>query len=175
MSNRAFDKELGHRIQGLRREKGYSSSKVFMERTGITEFSQATYAAIEQGSVSLSFDKAIRIADALGITLDELAGREPTKVPETKAPATVKTELSKAEVPETEHVLAVQSKEATAAEPAPRDERDLLRDYRELSAADRATVARTALALRSLGREEDAVRAEVMERLYGVQEATAKE
>ena len=157
MSNRAFDKELGRRIQSLRHEKGYSSAKVFMERTGITEFSQATYAAIEQGSVSLSFDKAIIIADKLGITLDELAGLETAETPE----------AAENEAPEVGLVSEARPEESSAAEPVSRDERDLLRDYRELSAADRATVARMAQALTSLGREEDAVRAQVLERLYG--------
>ena len=164
MSNRAFDKELGHRIQSLRHEKGYSSAKVFMERTGITEFSQATYAAIEQGSVSLSFDKAIIIADKLGITLDELSGLETAEAPE----------AAENEAPEAE-VAPEARPEETAAEPTSRDERDLLRDYRELSAADRATVARMAQALTSLGREEDAVRAQVLERLYGSDGNAAEE
>ena len=165
MSNRAFDKELGHRIQSLRREKGYSSAKVFMERTGITRFSQATYAAIEQGSVSLSVEKAIIIADKLGITLDELAGLETAETPE----------AAENEAPEVEPAPKAQPEETSAVDPASRDERDLLRDYRELSAVDRATVARMVQALTSLGREEDAVRAQVLERLYGSDGSIAEE
>lgn len=156
VSDRTFDKKLGRHIQDLRRKAGFSSAKVFIERTGITAITLSTYAAIEQGSVSCSLDKAIVIADNLGVTLDELADVDGTRA---------KEEPEAEAAPESEPAEPVSPEELSS-----RDERDLLRDYRALSAVDRATLAHTAQALCALGHEEDAVRAQVMERLYGIKD-----
>lgn len=66
-------KEIGARLRMLRKRAGYRSAKAFAEVVG---FSTTGYAEYEQGRRGLSYENAWKIADALGISLDELGGRE---------------------------------------------------------------------------------------------------
>lgn len=65
-------KQIGSRLQKLRKAAGYKSAKAFAEYAGINP---NTYTQYEQGIVGLSFEKAWEIADALNCTLDEIGGR----------------------------------------------------------------------------------------------------
>lgn len=60
-------------LQAMRKAAGYSSAKAFAEAI---EMSVNTYTAYEQGRHSFTLEQAWQFADALGCTLDELAGRE---------------------------------------------------------------------------------------------------
>lgn len=65
-------KILGERIQKLRKGAGFKSARAFAEKAGV---SQNAYVECEQGRSRLSYENAWRIADTLGLTLDELGGR----------------------------------------------------------------------------------------------------
>lgn len=65
--------ELGKRLRTLRKRAGFRSAKAFAEYAG---FTTTGYAEFEQGRSRLTYEKAWKIADALGISLDELGGRE---------------------------------------------------------------------------------------------------
>ncbi|MBM6784444.1 helix-turn-helix transcriptional regulator [Enorma massiliensis] len=65
--------ELGKRLRALRKRAGFRSAKAFAEFAG---FTTTGYAEFEQGRSRLTYEKAWKIADALGISLDELGGRE---------------------------------------------------------------------------------------------------
>ena len=73
MSGCPDKKEIGARLRMLRKRAGYRSAKSFAEVAG---FSTTGYAEYEQGRRGLSYENAWKIADALGISLDELGGRE---------------------------------------------------------------------------------------------------
>ena len=60
-------------LQELRKAAGYGSARAFAEAVGI---SVNTYTGYEQDRIKLTLEKAWQLADALGCTLDELAGRE---------------------------------------------------------------------------------------------------
>lgn len=64
------------RLQELRMRAGYKSAKEFSDKHGI---SYDTYAAYENGKRNLSLAKAWELADMLGCTLDEIAGRDASK------------------------------------------------------------------------------------------------
>lgn len=66
-------KELGKRLRMLRKKAGFRSAKAFAEFAG---FTTTGYAEFEQGRSRLTYEKAWKIADALGISLDELGGRQ---------------------------------------------------------------------------------------------------
>ena len=66
-------KELGERLRMLRKEAGFRSAKAFAESAG---FTTTGYTEYEQGRRGLSYENAWKIADALGISLDELGGRQ---------------------------------------------------------------------------------------------------
>lgn len=66
-------KELGDRLRMLRKEAGFRSAKAFAEFAG---FTTTGYTEYEQGRRGLSYENAWKIADALGISLDELGGRQ---------------------------------------------------------------------------------------------------
>ena len=57
----------------LRKTAGFRSAKAFAEFVG---FTQTGYTEYEQGRRGLSYENAWKIADALGISLDELGGRQ---------------------------------------------------------------------------------------------------
>lgn len=60
-------------LQELRKAAGYGSARAFAEAVGI---SVNTYTGYEQDRIKLTLEKAWQLADALGCTLDELAGRD---------------------------------------------------------------------------------------------------
>lgn len=59
-------------LQKMRKRAGYKSAKAFADAMGI---SKDTYTGYEQGRISFTVEKACEFADALGCSLDELAGR----------------------------------------------------------------------------------------------------
>ena len=80
-------------LQALRKRAGFKSAAAFAEYAGI---SVGTYTDYEQGRISLSLERAWELADLLGCTLDELAGRdaifaEPADRQERKAASRVET------------------------------------------------------------------------------------
>jgi len=62
------------RLQELRKGAGYKSAKSFAEHLGMNV---GTYTSYEQGTRQMPMDVACDICDALGCSLDELAGRTP--------------------------------------------------------------------------------------------------
>ena len=62
---------MGQRLQSLRREKGFTQASL-AEAAGI---SRRTLEAWEQGKRTMLFEGAVKLADAMGVSLDELAGR----------------------------------------------------------------------------------------------------
>lgn len=65
-------KQIGKNLQKMRKAAGFKSAKAFAEHIGVNP---NTYTQYEQGLVSISFELAWAIADALDCTLDELGGR----------------------------------------------------------------------------------------------------
>lgn len=61
------------RLQELRKEAGYGSARAFAEHI---DMPVATYTDYEQGRRAFTLERAWFFADALGCTLDQLAGRE---------------------------------------------------------------------------------------------------
>lgn len=59
-------------LQQLRKAAGYNSARAFAEAVGI---SVNTYTGYEQDRIKLTLERAWLLADFLGCTLDELAGR----------------------------------------------------------------------------------------------------
>lgn len=60
------------RLQEMRKRAGFSSAKAFAEHIGM---SVSTYTKYEQGVSEMTLERAWQFADALGCTLDEIAGR----------------------------------------------------------------------------------------------------
>lgn len=60
------------KLKELRRRAGYATAEAFAEAVGM---SVHTYRRYESGSINLYLDTACDLCDALGCTLDELAGR----------------------------------------------------------------------------------------------------
>lgn len=60
-------------LQKVRKAGGFKSAKAFAEFMGINP---NTYTDYEQGRINFTLETAWEFADALGCTLDELAGRE---------------------------------------------------------------------------------------------------
>jgi transcriptional regulator with XRE-family HTH domain len=63
---------MGERLQRLRLEKGFSQSQL-AKAAGVPT---ATLKNWEQARRTMLIDAAVKLADALEISLDELAGRE---------------------------------------------------------------------------------------------------
>ena len=66
---------MGQRLYELRSRRG-------LTQVGLARKADVTTAAVrnwEKGKRTPSFDMAIKLADALEVTLDELAGREPPR------------------------------------------------------------------------------------------------
>ena len=61
-------------LQALRKAAGFKSAKAFAHHIGMNV---NTYTDYEQGRRMFALDQAWEFADALGCTLDELAGRTP--------------------------------------------------------------------------------------------------
>jgi transcriptional regulator with XRE-family HTH domain len=62
---------MGERLQKLRHERKLTQTQL-AERAGVPFRSLQSW---EYGTRTMLFDAAVKIADALGISLDELAGR----------------------------------------------------------------------------------------------------
>ena len=71
-------KEIGMSLQKARKAAGFKSARAFAENM---MYNANTYTDWEQGRHTFTVEQACEMADALGCTLDELAGRE------TSAPA----------------------------------------------------------------------------------------
>jgi transcriptional regulator with XRE-family HTH domain len=69
-----WEEEMGKRLQQLRQDRGLTQTRL-AELAGVPFRSLQNW---EYGRRTLLFDSAIKLADALGITLDELAGRTPS-------------------------------------------------------------------------------------------------
>lgn len=66
-------KEIGKALQAARKRAGYKSAKAFAEHMGLNV---STYTDYEQGRLMFTLNQAWEFADALGCTLDSLAGRK---------------------------------------------------------------------------------------------------
>lgn len=64
---------LKTKLQEVRKEAGFKSAREFAEKIGM---SVGTYTDYEQGRRKFSLEAAWKFADELGVSLDELAGRE---------------------------------------------------------------------------------------------------
>lgn len=64
---------IGERLKRLRREAGFKSARAFAEHAGM---SVSAYTSYEQGRSNMNLLVAAKIADLLGCTLDEMAGRD---------------------------------------------------------------------------------------------------
>lgn len=76
-------KEVGKALQRARKAAGFKSAKAFAEFIGMN---LGTYTNYEQGNRPLSFEQAWDMADALGVTLDALGGREFPSEPSPASP-----------------------------------------------------------------------------------------
>ena len=63
---------IGKRLQRMRKEAGFSSALAFAEYAGV---GQSAYTSYEQGRSNMNLLVAVKIADALDCSLDEIAGR----------------------------------------------------------------------------------------------------
>lgn len=73
--------DVMNRLKELRKERGYTQVKMQM----LTGIDQSDYSKIENGKRYLSFEQCIKVADALGTSMDYLAGRTDQKEPYPKA------------------------------------------------------------------------------------------
>ena len=64
---------MQNNLQHLRRADGWKSAKAFAEHIGMNP---STYAGYEQGNRPITLDDAHVFADALGCTIDDIAGRK---------------------------------------------------------------------------------------------------
>ena len=61
------------RLKEIRKARGYTSARAFAEYLGMSENTLRKY---EQSERNINLTVACRLCDALGCTLDELAGRD---------------------------------------------------------------------------------------------------
>ena len=73
--------DVMNRLKELRKERGYTQVKMQM----LTGIDQSDYSKIESGKRYLSFEQCIKVADALGTSMDYLAGRTDQKEPYPKS------------------------------------------------------------------------------------------
>ena len=66
-------KSIGKALQRVRKDAGYKSARAFAEHI---EMNPGTYRNYEQGDRPFSLETAWDMADALNVSLDQLAGRE---------------------------------------------------------------------------------------------------
>jgi transcriptional regulator with XRE-family HTH domain len=66
---------MGERLQRLRHERGLTQTQL-AEKAGVPFRSLQNW---EYGRRTILFDAAVKLADALDVTLDELAGRPPRR------------------------------------------------------------------------------------------------
>lgn len=69
--------DIMSRLKDLRKERGFTQVKMQI----LTGIDQSDYSKIENGKRYLSFEQCIKIADALGTSMDYLAGRTDIKEP----------------------------------------------------------------------------------------------
>lgn len=89
-------KQIGKRMNELRKAKGFKSAASFARHIGLTE---RNYSRLEKGDIEMRLPIAIAIADALDCSIDELIGREVPfdgKDGVSSAPAPVLKAISKA-------------------------------------------------------------------------------
>lgn len=70
-----------NRLKELRKEKGYSQTKMQM----LTGIDQSDYSKLETGKRWYTFSQCMRIAEVLGTSMDYLAGLTDEKKPYPKA------------------------------------------------------------------------------------------
>jgi transcriptional regulator with XRE-family HTH domain len=70
-----WEEAMGKRLQRLRQERGLTQTQL-AEKAGVPFRSLQNW---EYGRRTILFDAAVKLADALDVTLDELAGRPPRK------------------------------------------------------------------------------------------------
>jgi transcriptional regulator with XRE-family HTH domain len=70
-----WGREMGARLKELRQAAGLSQVKLAAK----TGFALRTVQNWEYGKRTFDFESAIKLADALGVSLEVLAGREETK------------------------------------------------------------------------------------------------
>ena len=73
--------DIMSRLKSLRKERGFTQVKMQM----LTGIDQSDYSKIENGKRYLSFEQCIKVADALGTSMDYLAGRTDQKEPYPKS------------------------------------------------------------------------------------------
>ncbi len=73
--------DIMNRLKELRKERGFTQLKMQM----LTGIDQSDYSKIENGKRYLSFEQCIKVADALGTSMDYIAGRTDQKEPYPKA------------------------------------------------------------------------------------------
>lgn len=73
MANETRKKRIGKSLQKARKEAGYRNASDYAKHMGMKP---GTYTDYEQGRRVFMLDKAWEFADDLGMTLDELVGRE---------------------------------------------------------------------------------------------------
>lgn len=73
--------DIMSRLKELRKERGFTQVKMQM----LTGIDQSDYSKIENGKRYLSFEQCIKVADALGTSMDYLAGRTDQKEPYPKS------------------------------------------------------------------------------------------
>lgn len=81
--SRDFASGVGERIRVVRQQKGWTQ----VELADAAELSSNYVARLERGELGASLFVAMRIAEALGVTLDAIAAQPPTR---TSARSTVK-------------------------------------------------------------------------------------
>ena len=72
---------ITQRLKALRKEKRYTQ----IQMQFLTGIDQSDYSKIENGKRYLSFEQCIKVADALGTSMDYLAGRTDQKEPYPKS------------------------------------------------------------------------------------------
>lgn len=81
---KAIDRKLiGKNLQSIRKAAGFRSAAAFAEFMG---YNLDTYTCYEQGKSMFSYEQAWDMADALGVTLDALGGREFPSEPSPASP-----------------------------------------------------------------------------------------
>lgn len=79
------DKWIGSHLQAARKKAGFKSAKAFAEHMGMNVY---TYTDYEQGRHTIDAERLWQFADALGASMDDVAGRPwPPEGAESPSPA----------------------------------------------------------------------------------------
>lgn len=73
MENEERRRSIGRHLQQLRKNAGYKSAASFASEMGMKA---GTYTSYEQGEAAISLERAWDMADALQVSIDDLAGRQ---------------------------------------------------------------------------------------------------